>query len=412
MGGQQFGTATILLDTSKLSRVLRLDKQRGLVEVEAGIQWPELISQLHALQQGEQDIWTIRQKQTGVDRVSLAGSLAANAHGRGLQFPPLVADVESLVLVDARGQAITCSRHENAELFSLAVGGYGLFGVICRVTLRLVRRKKLRRSVQIIPIKDLLPGIDRCLQGGALYGDCQYATDLSTDAAMHLGVFTCYYPVPDDTPVPERQKSLSANEWAELYRLARTDKRQAFEVFANHYRQTDGQVYYSDTHQLAAAFDGYRTAVDVSRGTEVITEVYVHRDEFLPFLLNVRQDFLEHNVDMTYGTIRFIERDADTFLPWATEPYVCIVCNLHVVHTADGKQKAADDFRRIIDRVIEHGGRYFLTYHRFASRQQVEKCYPKFVDFLRLKDKYDPEGRFQSDWYRHYRRLFSDRLPA
>ena len=99
-----------------------------------------------------------------------------------------------------------------------------------------------------------------------------------------------------------------------------------------------------------------------------------------------------------------------TFLAWAEEPSVCIVCNLHVRHTEDGKRNAAADFRRIIDRVIEHRGRYYLTYHRWAERKQVETCYPQFVDFLRLKRKYDPEERFQSDWYRHYKAMFADKL--
>jgi hypothetical protein len=113
---------------------------------------------------------------------------------------------------------------------------------------------------------------------------------------------------------------------------------------------------------------------------------------------------------MTYGTIRFIERDEESFLPWAKDAAVCIVCNLHVVHTPQGKKKAAEDFRRIIDRVIQLGGRYYLTYHRWASRAQVMACYPRFVDFLRLKRKYDPAERFQSEWYRHYAAMFAEQL--
>jgi FAD/FMN-containing dehydrogenase len=110
---------------------------------------------------------------------------------------------------------------------------------------------------------------------------------------------------------------------------------------------------------------------------------------------------------MTYGTIRFIEKDTESFLRWARERFVCIVCNLHVVHTEEGKQKAAADFRRILDRVIEHGGNYYLTYHRWATRRHVETCYPQFAEFLRLKKKYDPGELFQSDWYRHYKEMFA-----
>ena len=53
---------------------------------------------------------------------------------------------------------------------------------------------------------------------------------------------------------------------------------------------------------------------------------------------------------------------------------------------------------------------YYLTYHRWATRRQVEAGYPQFVEFLRLKRKYDPDERFQSDWYRHYRAMFAAAL--
>jgi len=40
----------------------------------------------------------------------------------------------------------------------------------------------------------------------------------------------------------------------------------------------------------------------------------------------------------------------------------------------------------------------------------VMACYPNFVEFLKLKKKYDPSGRFQSDWYRHYQTMFGAEL--
>ena len=101
------------------------------------------------------------------------------------------------------------------------------------------------------------------------------------------------------------------------------------------------------------------------------------------FLASVRADFRQHGVQFIYGTIRLIERDDESFLAWAREPWVCTVMNLHVDHTQDGLAKAAGDFRRLIDRACEHGGSYFLTYHRWASRAQVEACHPRMVEFLR-----------------------------
>jgi len=410
MGGQQFGSDTILLDMTRFNRILNFDTDRGTIEVEGGIEWPELIDYLHGQQASASKPWAIREKQTGVDRVSLGGSLASNIHGRGLRFPPIISDVESFLLVDAQGELHNCSRRENPELFALAIGGYGLFGVIAHVKLGLVPRTKVQRVVEVIPLRELLPGVQRRLEQGFIYGDCQYSTDLENEAEAHPGVFSCYRPVNSDSPIPSNQNQLSAEDWSELYTLARTNKKKAFETYSKYYTTTSGQIYWSDTHQLAGNFDAYRQAVDKDRGTEMITEVYVSKDAFLPLLSQARRDFLEHQVDMTYGTIRFIEKDSESFLAWAREPSVCIVCNLHVIHSESGKRKAAEDFRRIIDRVIEYGGTYYLTYHRWASRRQVETCYPQFVDFLRLKKKYDPQERFESDWYRHYKSMFADSL--
>jgi hypothetical protein len=54
--------------------------------------------------------------------------------------------------------------------------------------------------------------------------------------------------------------------------------------------------------------------------------------------------------------------------------------------------------------VIAHGGSYYLTYHRWARKDQVGRCYPQLREFLNAKLRYDPEERFQSEWYRQLRR--------
>lgn len=406
MGGQQFGSDTVHLDMRGMDEVLHFDRKNGLIEVESGIMWPKLIGYLHASQDGEGTAWAVRQKQTGIDHVSIGGSLSSNIHGRGLQFPPFISDIESFRIIDADGRSRTCSRSENRDLFTLAIGGYGLFGVVTRVTIRLVPRCKVKRMVEVIAVRNLMPRIDAAIADGFIFGDCQYSIDLHGDEEFHPGVFSCYRPVSDDTPVPEETRHMSPSDWANLYRLARTDKEKAFAKYEQFYLGTSGQVYWSDAHQLSNVFEGYDAVVSTDQGTEMITEVYVGRDSLTPFLTDVRRDFIRHGVDMTYGTIRFIEPDEESFLPWATQRSVCIVCNLHVTHTPEGIEKARADFRRIIDRVIEYGGRFFLTYHPWATKEQVEACYPRFPEFLDAKLRHDPERRFQSDWYRHYAGLF------
>jgi FAD/FMN-containing dehydrogenase len=409
MGAQQFGTGTVLLDTTAFDRVLAFDPARGVIEVEAGIRWPVLHDWLRDAQRGAGPAWTFRQKQTGADALSIGGCLSANVHGRGLDLPPFVSEVESFTLVDANGEIVCCSRTENADLFRLAIGGYGLFGVIATVTLRLVRRFKVRRIVEILDIETLIGAFGARIADGFAYGDFQFSIDPASAGFLRRGVFSCYEPVPAVTPIPGDQRVLSQDDWKRLVTLAHTDKAAAFAHYARHYLATSGQVYWSDTHQMSVYLDDYHRDVDRAlghRGSEVITEIYVPRDCLADFMAEAAADFRREKVDAIYGTVRLIRRDDETFLAWARDDYACVIFNLHVRHDPAGKARAADAFRRLIDMAIARGGSYYLTYHRHATRAQVETCHPRFGEFLSLKRRHDPAERFQSDWYRHYRDAF------
>jgi len=108
--------------------------------------------------------------------------------------------------------------------------------------------------------------------------------------------------------------------------------------------------------------------------------------------------------------VRLIRRDSETFLAWARQDFACVIFNLHVDHDAAGLERARREFCLLIDRGLEHGGSYYLTYHRWARKDQVLRAHPQFLSFLRRKLEHDPAERFQSEWYRHYRAMFSTEL--
>jgi FAD/FMN-containing dehydrogenase len=221
-------------------------------------------------------------------------------------------------------------------------------------------------------------------------------------------VFACYHPVDPSTPLPQAPKELSESDWTDLFYLSHADKAEAFRRYAGYYLSTSGQIYASDTHQLSTYLDDYHRNLDkrleaANRATEIITEIYVPRPDLPDFLAEVREDFRANNVNLIYGTVRLIEPDTESFLAWAKQPYACTIFNLHTEHTPEGIEHSAATFRRLIDMAIRRGGSYFLTYHKYATRRQVEQCYPQFSNFLCLKRQYDPDERFQSNWYRHYR---------
>src|ERR1044072_5135732 len=190
------------------------------------------------------------------DTFTLGGSLSSNVHGRGLTMKPLISNIESFTLIAADGKSVRCSRKENSELFRLAIGGYGLFGLIDTVTLRLVPRQKLRRVVDIVRAKDLPERFEERIAQKFLYGDFQFSVDEKSPDFLQHGVFSCYAPITQDEPIVAK-KELRDADWLELLRLAYTDRGKAFKRYSDYYLSTNGQTYWSDTNQLSTYLPDY-----------------------------------------------------------------------------------------------------------------------------------------------------------
>lgn len=410
MGGQQFVSDGICIDIRGLTRVLNFDRERGLIEADAGIQWPELIRTYLEMQRDSVQQWGIAQKQTGADTFTLGGSLSSNVHGRGLAMKPLISNIEAFTLIDAEAKTVRCSRTENKELFRLAIGGYGLFGLISAVTLRLVPRRKLRRVVTLVEASDLANRFEERIATNFLYGDFQFSVDEKSTDFLQRGVFSCYQPIDDREPVIA-EKKLRDDDWLELLRLAYTDRAKAFKRYSDYYLSTNGQTYWSDTNQLSAYLPDYAQKIREEIGGEesslIITEIYVPRVRLADFLKQAAELLHSNRTTVIYGTVRLIEKDDESFLAWAKESYACVIFNLLTPHRPAGIEASARSFRGLIDLAIARRGNYYLTYHKFAKAEQVTACYSQFREFLELKKKFDPTERFQSDWYRYYRTIFA-----
>ena len=241
----------------------------------------------------------------------------------------------------------------------------------------------MRRAVEIETADRLLARFDERIADGYDFGDFQFALDPRSRDFLRRGIFSCYKPTSIHAPIPENQRALSADDWKKLLWLAHFDKQRAWDAYSTHYLGTDGQVYWSDTHQLSTYIDDYHTWLDAESraahpASEIISELYVPRPELDAFLSEVADDFRLNRVDCIYGTIRLIERDDESFLAWAKQPYACTIFNLHTPHTAEGREHSAAAFRRLIDIAARRGGSWFLTYHTFGTRDQILRCYPLF----------------------------------
>ncbi|HUR28999.1 MAG TPA: FAD-binding oxidoreductase, partial [Planctomycetota bacterium] len=143
MGGQTIAPDGLAIEMLPF-RSLELDEAARLLTAGAGARWSEILPYLDA--RG----LSVSVMQSN-DDFTVGGSLSANCHGWQCLRPPIASTVESLRLMLADGSIVRCSRTENAELFSLVLGGYGLFGIILDATLRVVPDERYARDARILP---------------------------------------------------------------------------------------------------------------------------------------------------------------------------------------------------------------------------------------------------------------------
>lgn len=410
-GGQQFATDSVLIDMSALNKVLSFDKNLGLVTVESGIIWTQFLEYLEKNQEANADkLWGISQKQTGADSLSLGGTLSANAHGQGLSLKPFISDVESFTLINAEGKEISCNRTENEELFRLVIGGYGLFGIIYSVTLRLVPRQKVQRKMLLSNTKNLPRLYEEAVSKEALYGSFNPNIDDASPDFLTGGIFAAYYPVSRNEPVISKRMENEA--WLDFVCGAHNNKTETFKRYIEYYKESDGSCNWSDVWQCGPYLEDYHKTIEARlkydhEASEVLTEIYVPLDLVNPFMEKVREYFVANKVNLIYSTIRFIKKDTESYLAWAKQDYACIIFNIDTIHTDVGIESTKKALCHLIDLAIAARGSYYLTYHRYADKIQVLECYPQMPVFLKMKLKYDPNEIFQSDWYRHYKRMFN-----
>jgi len=127
----------------------------------------------------------------------------------------------------------------------------------------------------------------------------------------------------------------------------------------------------------------------------MITEIDVPKPA-LGILDEAREDF-RNNGGVNLWHCALIERDDESFLPWAKQPYACTIFNLHTVHNPKGFNVHRPPFGGSL---IWRTSRARTTdVPSLCHSKPVETCYPQFAEFLRLKKKYDLMS-VSSDWYR------------
>src|SRR5688572_3866794 len=104
---------------------MSLDEENMILTVQSGATWHDIQNFLHPR-------FAVKSMQS-TDIFTVGGSISVNAHGMDHLAGSVGSSIVAMRVMLANGTIVNVSREENPELFSLVVGGYGLFGVILDV---------------------------------------------------------------------------------------------------------------------------------------------------------------------------------------------------------------------------------------------------------------------------------------
>ncbi|WP_438855102.1 D-arabinono-1,4-lactone oxidase [Agromyces sp. M3QZ16-3] len=139
----------IQLDLADLSGVRAADPATGRVSLGAG-------TPLHRLPHLLAPYGLAMPNMGDIDRQTISGATSTGTHGTGIGFGGLATQIVAARLVTGAGELITVSETERAELLPAVRVGLGALGVITELTLQLVPRFVLHAVERTEPLDEVL----------------------------------------------------------------------------------------------------------------------------------------------------------------------------------------------------------------------------------------------------------------
>jgi FAD/FMN-containing dehydrogenase len=303
----------------------------------------------------------------------------------------------------ANGTIVTCSRKENAELFSLVLGGYGLFGVILDADLRVVPNE--RYQIERIPVstadyaKVLAQNTSGAKDVAMVYGRLR----ITSPNFLGDGFINILNRVPATnflvSPLDEQQNR----------KLVRLIFRGSVGSEYGKELRWDAEKYFSSV--LAGTVFDRNVILDEpsdwfsdhsTNTTDILVECFVPPDQFASFVDDMRNIIPANHADLLNVTVRDVNKDHDTFLRYADKKMLSLVMLFSQKRNAEGEAQMVKLTQQLIAAALRHGGRYYLPYRLHATPEEFAEAYPQARAFFTLKRKYDPDELFQNEFYLKY----------
>jgi FAD/FMN-containing dehydrogenase len=325
-------TSGVILDTQDLAGIVGVDPTRGTATLRAGTRISALGAPLRA--QG-----VALHNQGDIDRQSIAGAVATGTHGTGRTLRNLSASVVGARVVLASGEVAECDARREPDLFEVARLSLGAVGVVTELALSVRPAYKLAERMWLEPLDDVLARVDELAA-----------------ASRHFEFFWM--------PGSARAacKALAETDAEPVYPLASEGARCAwsYEVLANDRPDKHTEMEYS---------------VPAERGPAC----------FAALRALIERDFTALHWPLEYRTLAADELWLSTASGRATA----------TISVHQGTDLPDEPLFRACEEIFAaHDGRPHWGKVHYRSGAELAALHPRWDDWWRARDRWDPDGRF------------------
>ncbi|SFD86426.1 FAD/FMN-containing dehydrogenase [Lentibacillus persicus] len=384
-----------MLVLDHLNHMLAFDADTGLLTCEAGVSLSEII-----------DVFLPRgffpPVTPGTKLVTVGGAIANDVHGKNHHTDGTFSEfVSSFDLLLASGQVMTCSRDENADVFWATVGGIGLTGIIVRATIQLMRVETSQIKATYEKADNLDEAFNRFQENDANYKySVAWIDCLSTGDALGRSVLMrgdhaersdldkgvrdpLALPKKPGLKVPMNAPSFALNYWSisafnQLY----------YKSYKNESKLVDLTSFF---HPLDAIGDWNK--LYGKNGFVQYQAVFPKDNAPKEGIRQLLQKLSSEKRSSFLAVLKSSGKANDGLLSFPMEGYT-LALDIPIKRGLFSFLKELDDI------VVSFGGRVYLAKDSTLDIETFHKMYPNWEEFMAVKQRLDPEGRFSSSMSR------------
>lgn len=378
-GGHSFSpvvpTQGTMISLEGINGLVRHDKAALTATFRAGTRVAQTGEVLKAVGQGLLN-------EADINMQSLGGAISTATHGTGRKLQCYSATTTELRLVLADGSVVTCSKDKDRDLFEAGRVAVGSIGIMSEVTLQNREAYRLREQVNVMSIPEAMTALQQ-----------------DRDKHRHMEFFAFPFgekAIVKRMDITTEEPTAVEESWIDenaILDFAATSAQKM--PWTNVWWQRLVGMFVSDTVRVGDSYKIFASPRTVGFNE---MEYSVPADRGLECFQEILATMRKHDVNVFFPIeFRYIGQDDCWLSPFYQRPAAAI--SIHQYYKQDYKP-----FFKLIEPIFwKYQARPHWGKLHNLTATDFRKLYPKFDDFLKVRQQVDPKGRFLND---HAHKIF------